>query len=109
MVHADGTISKSVTSKDDERLRRGIQISKDILASAGSNPKSIFTTGVRGAHVGGTAGIDRVVNSEQETEISRLFVSDGSILPKAPGVPPVLTIIALSKKLAHRIASEYHN
>lgn len=109
VVHADGTISKSVTSKDEERLRMGIQISKDILAGAGSSPKSIFTTGVRGAHVGGTAGIGRVVNSEQETEISRLFVSDGSILPKAPGVPPVLTIIALSKKLAHRIASEYHN
>ncbi len=109
MVHADGTIRKSVTKKDEEKLKMGIRISEDILTSAGADPKSIFTTGVRGAHVGGTAGIGRIVNRELETEVSRLFVSDGSILPKAPGVPPVLTIIAFSKKLARRIISEYNN
>ncbi len=81
-VDADGTIRKTVTRSDGEKLRRGIQISTDIIAHAGSNPKSIFTTAVRGAHVGGTAGIGRVVNREQETEISRLFVSDCSILQK---------------------------
>jgi len=62
---------------------------------------------VRAGHPGGTAGIGRVVNADNETEINRLFVSDASVLPKAPGTPPVLTIIAISKRFSKKLASEY--
>ncbi|MCD6444968.1 hypothetical protein J7L70_08250 [Candidatus Bathyarchaeota archaeon] len=55
----------------------------------------------------GNAGIGRVVNIDHETEVSRLFVSDGGILPVSPGMPPVLTIIALSKRFSKKLASEY--
>ncbi len=106
-VDADGTINKDVTKNDRAKLERGVKISKDILLEAGVKSSSMFTTGVRGAHPGGTAGVGRVVNPELETEISRLFVSDASIIPEALGLPPVLTIVAFSKKLAHRITSEY--
>jgi len=56
---------------------------------------------------GGTAGIGRVVNVDQETEISRLLVSDASVFPVSPGAPPVLTIVALSKRFSKKIAPEY--
>jgi len=49
----------------------------------------------------------RVVNVDQETEISRLFVSDASVFPVSPGTPPVLTVVALSKRFSKKIASEY--
>ena len=62
---------------------------------------------MRAGHPGGTAAIGKVVNIEQETEINRLFVSDASVLPKAPGAPPVLTIVALSKSFSKKLASEY--
>ncbi|RLG42277.1 MAG: hypothetical protein DRN78_03390 [Thermoproteota archaeon] len=39
--------------------------------------------------------------------MSRLFVSDASALPEAPGAPPVLTIVALSKRLSKLLLSEY--
>ena len=40
------------------------------------------------------------VDSNLETEISNLFVCDASVLPISPGKPPILTILALSKRLA---------
>ena len=106
-VSPDGTLSKPVTESDRKKLSRGEEISKEILLQAGVNPKSLYTTKVRGAHPGGTAGIGRVVNTDQETEVDRLFVSDASIFPKPLGIPPVLTIVAISKRFAKRLASEY--
>jgi len=106
-VDADGTIHKPVTAMDRERLSKGVELAKEILFRAGANPKSIYTTRVRGGHPGGTAGIGRVVNRDQETEVSRLFVSDASTLPTSPGMPPSLTIVALSKRLSRKMLSEY--
>jgi len=100
-VEPNGTIHKSVTKDDRRKLEKGDQISREILLQAGVKESSLYTTGVRGAHPGGTASIGRVLNKDQETEISRLFVSDASALPEALGAPPVLTIVALSKRLSN--------
>lgn len=106
-VDANGKIYKPVTENDEKKLRLGDEISRKILLQAGVSPKSLYTTRVRGGHPGGTAGIGRVVNIDQETEINRLFISDASVFPTSPGAPPVLTIVALSKQLSRKIVSEY--
>jgi choline dehydrogenase-like flavoprotein len=106
-VNVDGTINKPLTDNDRKKLGKGEELSKSILLQAGADPRSLCTEGVRAGHPGGTAGIGRVVNSGQETEISRLFVSDASVLPEAPGLPPVLTIVALSKRLSKILSSQY--
>jgi choline dehydrogenase-like flavoprotein len=106
-VDEKGIIHKPITKDDQKRLDKGKQLSSEILIQAGADPQSIFTSPIRGAHVGGTASIGKVVNSQFETEISRLFVCDASILPKTPGKPPVLTIVALAKRLAKTLVSEY--
>ncbi|MDO9045379.1 MAG: GMC oxidoreductase, partial [Methanobacteriaceae archaeon] len=46
-------------------------------------------------------------NENLETSIKNLFVVDASVLPTAPGAPPLLTIMALSKRLAKHVISEY--
>jgi choline dehydrogenase-like flavoprotein len=106
-VHANGTISKPVTDSDRKKLDMGVQISKEILIQAGADPHSLYVTHVRAGHPGGTAGIGRIVNTDNETEINRLFVCDASVLPKAPGLPPVLTIVALAKRFSKKLVSEY--
>ncbi len=106
-VEPNGTVHKPVTKDDRRKLEKGDRISREILLQAGVEENSLYTTGVRGAHPGGTAGIGRVISKDQETEISRLFVSDASALPEAPGAPPVLTIVALSKRLSKLLLSEY--
>ncbi len=106
-VDVNGEIHKPVTENDRKKLDMGVKISKKILAQAGADPGSFYVTHVRAGHPGGTAGIGRVVNTDHETEINRLFVSDASVLPKAPGAPPVLTIVALSKRFSEKLTSEY--
>ena len=45
-------------------------------------------------------------DSNSETEIKGLFVCDASVLPISPGKPPILTILALSKRLADYLKKE---
>jgi choline dehydrogenase-like flavoprotein len=104
-VLKNGVIKKTVTQNDLFKLEKGANISKKILLNAGAEPKTIITSRIRGAHPGGTAAIGEVVNRNLETKVKGLFVCDASVLPISPGLPPIVTIVALSKRLAKRIIS----
>ena len=99
-VHTDGFVNKVNTINDIRYLAEGVATAGFILEKAGVDPKTIGSTVYRGAHPGGTAAIGKVVDSNLETEIDNLFVCDASVLPISPGKPPILTILALSKRLA---------
>ena len=82
-MKSNSKLSKPVTESDRKKLGKGREISREILLQAG------------------------VVNLDQDAEISRLFVSDSRVFPKPLGKPPVLTIVALSKRFSKRLASQY--
>jgi len=103
-VYPDGTISKPITDEDWKRLREGSAIAKEILLKAGAKSNSILFSKVQGAHTGGTAAIGKIVDKDLQTEIKNLYVCDASVLPRAPGMPPILTICALAKKLAKKLS-----
>ena len=96
----NGDVIKTNTIEDIRYLAEGAATAGSILEKAGVDPKTIGSTVYRGAHPGGTAPIGKTVDSNLETEIEGLFVSDASVLPISPGKPPILTILALSKRLA---------
>ena len=102
-VNDDGDVVKINTITDIRYLAEGAATAGFVLEKAGVDPNTIGSTVYRGAHPGGTAPIGKIVDSNQETEISGLFVSDASVLPISPGKPPILTILALSKRLADYI------
>lgn len=104
-VYANGKVSKPVTKRDRARLQEGIAISKEILVKAGADSKSFVVTKVGGGHPGGTAAIGKVVDKDLQTKIDKLFVCDASVFPTAPGLPPILTIVALAKHLAKTLAA----
>lgn len=104
-VYPDGTVSKPVTERDWTRLREGSSIAKEILVKAGANDKSVVASKPQGAHPGGTAAIGQVVDKDLQTQIENLFVCDASVLPTAPGLPPILTIAALAKRLGKTLAA----
>lgn len=99
-VDDDGDVVKVNTINDIRYLAEGVATAGFVLEKAGVDPSTIGSTVYRGAHPGGTAKIGKIVDSNQETEIKGLFVSDASVLPISPGKPPILTILALSKRLA---------
>ena len=41
-----------------------------------------------------------------ETSIKGLYVADASVIERAPGRPPILTIIAIAKSVAKTIIQE---
>lgn len=98
-------VYKDNTSRDAGLLAEGSAIAGAILSEAGVDASTLVSTPARGAHPGGTAAIGDVVDVNLETEIEGLYVADASVFPSAPGAPPVLTIIALAKRLAKYITS----
>jgi len=97
-------VIKENTAHDVGLLTEGSAIAGAILESAGVDTSTIVSTPARGAHPGGTAAIGEVVDTNLETEINGLYVADASVFPSSPGSPPVLTIIALAKRLAKHLS-----
>lgn len=99
-VNEGKTVEKTLTKRDLGLLKEGYEKSVEILIEMGVEQSSIVSTPIRGAHPGGTAAMGSVVNNNLETEIEGLYVADASVIPQAPGRPPILTITALAKRLA---------
>lgn len=103
-VFADGTVSKGVTPNDRKKFEEGGVVAREILRKAGAKDECIVRLDkIYGGHNGATAAIGDLVDTDLRTEVSNLFVCDASVLPFAPGLPPVLTIMALAKRLARRL------
>lgn len=105
-VMSDGTIHKTLTETDKSKLDEAHEINKEILIAAGAKPKSIFRTEYESGHPACTAAIGKIVDRNQETEIRGLFVSDASAFSTPLGMPPILTIVALSKRLAKHLLTK---
>jgi choline dehydrogenase-like flavoprotein len=103
------SVIKYNTAQDVELLSQGSAQAGAILKEAGADPRTLISTPARGAHPGGTAALGDVVDKNLETEISGLFVADASVFPQAPGAPPILTILALAKRLAKYIVNDRVN
>ena len=105
-VVSDGTIHKILTRQDQEKLDEAYEINKRILEAAGAEPKTIFRGAYESGHPCCTAAIGEVVDENQQTRLDGLYVSDASVFPSPLGMPPILTIVALSKRLARHLLSE---
>ncbi len=103
-VDERGRISKGMTARDRERLRAAEEVAGRILRQAGCRADSILTSPLRGTHPSATVRIGELLSTDLETEVAGLYVCDASVFPRALGRPTVLTIIALAKRLAARLA-----
>jgi len=105
-VHSNGAVDKSLTDRDKSRLQEGSKIATEILIEAGAKSESIIVSKPQGAHPGGTAAVGEVVDNNLQTDLNNLYVCDASVLPTAPGLPPILTIVALAKRLAKTLITK---
>lgn len=106
-VDAEGTVTKSITDDDRQRLEEGKAKVRDIMEASGvSGP---FVDGMlHGGHLGGTVPLTREdVPSMHPSWLPRdLWVADLSLMPRSQGLPTMLTTAALALRVARRIAEE---
>ena len=103
-VH-NGHMQKKLTATDHSRLKRGVDDCRQILVQMGANEKDIFLGTLNAGHPGGMLPL---TSAEAETLHSPLlpdnvYVADATILPQSLGLPPMLTIMALAKRMAKTI------
>ena len=103
-VFPDGRIRKPLTPRDRERLSHAEDVCRKILARAGAEPSSVFSTPLRGTHPSGTVRIGTHVDENLATPVKGLYVCDASVFPEALDRPTVLTIVALGKRLAKHLS-----
>lgn len=102
-INDDGDVIKENTINDIRFMAEGCATAGMVLEKMGVDASTITSTVYRGAHPGGSAAIGEVVDNNLETSIKGLYVDDASVLPISPGKPPILTILALSKRLANHL------
>jgi choline dehydrogenase-like flavoprotein len=104
--------SFAFNEREQERIDRSLAFAQEILRAAGA--KRLFHTGVLSTHVQGSCrmGSDperSVLNAHGEShDVRRLFVGDGSVVPRTLSVNPSLTIMALASRLAAHIDTGEH-
>ena len=98
--------------RETERLDAALKFSRDVLEAAGAT--QLCWTGIASTHVQGTCrmGSDparSVVDADGRVwGIDRLYVGDGSVVPRTMSVNPSLTIMALASRLADHLHSDPH-
>ena len=94
-------VRKRMSESDRQKLFKGFDRAKEILANAGA--RGIFKSWYVAAHPGGTVKVGDVVDANLQTQYDNLYVCDCSVIPEAWGLPPTFTLIALGKRLAKQL------
>ena len=102
-ITPDGKVSKTFTQRDWNRIKYGRETAERILVKAGCDPNDLHHTGLTLTHPSGTVRIGKLVDTNLESPIKNLYCCDTSVIPEAPGLPPVMTIVVLGKRLARHL------
>ena len=95
-------IDKTMTDLDNANMDRAVDLCRQILIRLGVPEDEQFLGTLNAGHPGGmlplTAAEKDTLHNPALPE--NLYVADATILPEAMGNPPILTIMALAKKIA---------
>ena len=94
-------VDKRMTNADNERMNAAVKQCREILERLGVPEEKQFLGTLNAGHPGGMLPL---TEAERDTLHSprlpqNLYVADATILPKAMGNPPILTIMAVAKKI----------
>ncbi len=101
-------VRKALTALDQERLSGAVETAKEILRRFGAQDRDIFMGTVNGGHPGGMLPLtEREAQSLHHDRLpENLYIADATLFPQSLGNPPILTIVALAKRIAKLAASQ---
>jgi choline dehydrogenase-like flavoprotein len=101
-------IAKTLTGTDKERLQEGVEICREILSRYGIRKDTVFLGTINAGHPGGMLPL-----TQQEAEtfhnprlLENLYVADATLFPESLGNPPILTIMAMAKRVGKIITEQ---
>jgi choline dehydrogenase-like flavoprotein len=104
--------SADFNAAERERIERSLQFSAEVLRAAGASRvlrTDLFTSHVQGSCRMGSDPARSVLDANCEShDVRRLFVGDGSVVPRTLSVNPSLTFMALAHRLADHLAGGEH-
>jgi choline dehydrogenase-like flavoprotein len=97
-----GELRKTLTGQDKQRLSEGVEICREILRRFGAERDSIFLGTINAGHPGGMLPLtEQEAGSFHHSRLpANLYVADATLLPRSLGNPPILTIIAMAKRVS---------
>ena len=105
-INVDGTFSKPIDEACRTRIDKGTALAEQILEETGVKRKSITALKVFAAHQVASVRIGGGVDNNCETQIKNCYCMDASVIPDEFGQPPVVTIVALAKRLAKHLTPD---
>jgi choline dehydrogenase-like flavoprotein len=100
------------TAAERERMDGGFAFTRDVLTAAGASKvrwTGLVTTHMQGSCRMGSDPERSVVDGDgQSWDVKRLYVGDGSLVPRTLSVNPSLTIMALADRLAAHLHADPH-
>ncbi len=99
---ANRSVDKTLTQEDLERLSEGVKTCYEIFSRMGIKESGIVLGTLNAGHPGGTLPL----NGEETKTFhssrlpSNVFVADATLLPTSLGNPPMLTIMAMAKRVS---------
>ena len=95
-------VRKALTALDQERLSGAVETAKEILRRFGAQDRDIFMGTVNGGHPGGMLPLtEREAQSLHHDRLpENLYIADATLFPQSLGNPPILTIVAMAKRIA---------
>lgn len=95
-------INKELTDADKIKMKEAVGLSRKILEKIGVPREKQFLGTLNAGHPGGmlplTAAEKDTLHNPSLPD--NLYVADATILPESMGNPPILTIMALARKIA---------
>ncbi len=99
-------VRKALTALDKERMSEAIKTAKEILLRFGAKEQDMFLGTLYGGHPGGMLPLTRgeAESFHNDRLPENLYVADATLIPESLGNPPILTIVAIAKRISKLIA-----
>ena len=104
----DDRVEKALTPEDTEALRSAVDMCVEILGRMGVEKRDMFFGTLNAGHPGGMLPLtsDDAKTLRPRRLPENLFLADATLFPESLGKPPILTIMALAKKVAKAISED---